>query len=331
LARAVADQRIDLLLPTCEEVFYVSRYRSTFPRELTVATDELDKLTTLHSKFEFTRLAAGCGAKVPETRSVSSLSEAREWARGRAVVLKPEFSRFGVYVRVYPRGIPADAPELANHGRWVAQEFCAGEELCSYSVAVGGRLTAHVAYRPLYRLSRSSSYYFDPVQVTAIRGFVEQFVRKTSYTGQISFDWIRGADGQFAVLECNPRAISGVHVFAVTDALPAAFMGKSPQSPGGWGGGGDVVEPRGSSARMIATLMLTAGLATSVRAGRLAQWRHDYMRARDVITERGDSWPWLGAVADLGLHALRAGRNRCSLREAATRDIEWDGEELPEC
>jgi hypothetical protein len=321
LARAVTEHRIDLLLPTCEEVFYVSRYRAMFPRELTVATDDFDKLTTLHSKLDFTRLAASCGAKVPETESVSSLNEAREWARGRAVVLKPEFSRFGVYVRVYPHGIPAGAPELENHGRWVVQEFCAGEELCSYSVAVGGRLTAHMAYRPCYRLSRSSSYYFDPAQPPAIRSFVEHFVRKTNYTGQISFDWIQCADGQFAVLECNPRAISGVHVFAPSDALPAAFMSAT----------GDVVEPRGAPARMIATLMLTVGFAISMRAGRVSQWRDDFMRATDVITERGDSWPLLGAIADLGLHALRAGRNRCSLREAATRDIEWDGERLPEC
>jgi predicted ATP-grasp superfamily ATP-dependent carboligase len=330
LARTASEHRIDLLLPTCEEVFYVSRYRTTFPRELTVATDDFEKLTMLHSKLEFTRLAAGCGAKVPETCSVSSLHEARDWARGRAVVLKPEFSRFGVYVRIYPSGIPADAPELAEHGRWVVQEFCEGEELCSYSVAVNGRLTAHMAYRPLYRLSRSSSYYFDPVQAPAIRAFVERFVRKMSYTGQISFDWIQGADGQYAVLECNPRAISGVHVFAATDALPAALRGTA----------GNIVEPRvlgerveagGRPARMIATLMLTAGLTTSARAGRLPQWRRDFMRASDVIAERGDSGPLLGAIADLGLHALRAGRNRCSLREAATRDIEWDGERLPEC
>lgn len=321
IARVVAQHDIDLLLPTCEEVFYVSRYRSLFPRELAVATDHFDKLTALHSKLEFMRLAAGCGAKVPESSSVSTLSEAREWARGRPVVLKPEFSRFGVYVRIYPRGIPADARELAHHDRWLVQEFCAGEELCSYSVAVAGRLTAHIAYRPLYRLSRSSSYYFDPVPAPAIRAFVEQFVRKTSYTGQISFDWIRCADGELAVLECNPRAISGVHLFAATDALPAAFMG----------GSAEIVEPSRAPARMIATLMLTAGLATSMRTGRLSQWRQDYLRARDVITQPGDAWPLLGTIADFGLHAVRACRNRCSLREAATRDIEWDGERLPEC
>ncbi len=70
---------------------------------------------------------------------------------------------------------------------------------------MNGRLTAHVAYRPLYRPSRSSSYYFDPLEVPAVRDFVERNVRKIDYTGQISFDWIRGEDGRCAVLVCNPR------------------------------------------------------------------------------------------------------------------------------
>jgi len=318
IRRAVEEHRIDLLVPTCEEVFYVSRYRSALPAQLTVATDRFDKLQALHSKLEFLKLAADCGAKVPSSCGVMSLGEARAWAGRRAVVLKPEFSRFGVYVRLYPEGIPDDAPELAEQGRWVAQEFCQGEELCSYSVAVEGRLTAHVAYRPAYRLSRSSSFYFDPVAEPAIRAFVERFVGKMQYTGQISFDWVRGRDGTLAVLECNPRAISGLHLFAMTDALPAAFQG-AVAAP---------VEPSTREARMITPVMLTAGLVTAAREKRLSQWRYDFRRARDVL---GDARTLAGIVADLFSHGTRALRRGCSVREATTWDIEWDGENLPEC
>jgi hypothetical protein len=291
------------------------------PAQLTVATDRFDTLQALHSKLEFLNLAADCGAQVPASCGVENLSEARAWAAGRAVVLKPEFSRFGVYVRIYPDGIPETAPALAEQGRWVVQEYCGGEELCSYSVAVEGRLTAHVAYRPLYRLSRSSSFYFDPVEVPAIREFVARFVRKMQYTGQISFDWIACRDGQFAVLECNPRAISGLHLFAPTDALPAAFLGTAP----------NVVEPSHSNARMLTAIMLTAGLVIAAREGRLSKWSSDYRRAQGVLSMRGDAWPSWGIGADMIAHALRALRRRCSIREATTQDIEWDGESLPEC
>jgi hypothetical protein len=70
---------------------------------------------------------------------------------------------------------------------------------------------------------------------------------------------------------------------------------------------------------------------SAVRENRLSQWRSDCRRADDVITEPGDRLPLLGNVADLVSHALRAVRGGCSVREAATRDIEWDGEGLPEC
>jgi hypothetical protein len=320
IRRAVTEHRIDLLLPNCEEVFYVSRYRSLLPAQLNVATDRFDKLTALHSKLEFLGLAADCGAKVPDSCGLESLAEAREWAAGRAVVLKPEFSRFGFYVRIYPHGIPCVAAELADRGRWVAQEFCAGDELCSYSIAVEGRLTAHIAYRPTYRLSRSSSFYFDPVHSPAIREFVERFVGRMHYTGQISFDWIDCGRGEIAVLECNPRAISGVHLFAPTDALPAAFTGAV----------GASVEPHDVDARMITAVMLTAGLGRALREKKLAKWWSDFSRARDVITEPDDLGPLLGNIADIVSHTIRAYRRRCSVREATTWDIEWDGESLPE-
>ncbi len=259
LSAALTERKADLLLPTCEEVFYVSRYRESLPSHISVATDGFDKLRSLHSKLEFLELARDCGARILDSAGVTSLNAARDWANGRAVVLKPEFSRFGVHVHIYPQGIPNGAPALAKQGRWVVQEFCAGEEICSYSVAVKGMLTAHVAYRPLYRLSRSSSFYFDPLEVPVVRDFVERFVRKIDYTGQISFDWIRSADGRCAVLECNPRAISGVHLFGMRDGLPDAFMS----------GRGSTVSPHAPRARMLTAAMATVGLASSLRTGRL--------------------------------------------------------------
>ena len=321
LAEAARRHRVDLVLPTCEEVFYVSRYRELLPPTVAVATDHIDKLRTLHSKLAFLEIARGCGANVPDSAGVSSIGEARDWARGRPAVLKPEYSRFGVHVHLYPDGIPGDAAPLAAQGRWVAQEYCDGEEICSYSVAVSGKLTAHVAYRPRYRMSRSSSYYFEPMDVPTIRWFVEKLVAKIGYTGQISFDWILGSRGTCTVLECNPRAISGVHLFGAADELPRAFLGDLQ----------NVVEPRVARPRMLAPLMLTVGLVGAIRNSRVTEWRHDYARANDVFLEPGDRMPMLGCVRDFGSHSWRALRKHCTVREATTRDIEWDGEVLPEC
>lgn len=319
LDRIARTCRIDALLPTCEEVFHVAGHRARLPAELRVVADGFDTLAALHSKWTFAGLARRHGLPVPDGARVQTLAQAREWAGGRPVVLKPEYSRFGVHVRLYPRGVPDDAPELAPTASWVVQQLLVGDELCSYGIADRGRLLAHAVYRPSYRMRRSSSYYFDPVQRPAIRDAVERFVRGIGYSGQIAFDWIETAPGQALALECNPRATSGLHLFPQEADLPAALLGDGAlQEP-----------PPHARAKTIAALLLSAGVETAIRNGQVAQWLRDVRRADDVVSVPGDRLPPMaGAVADLASYARIAWRRRCNLREAATRDIEWDGEPL---
>lgn len=317
LNRIVSDQRIDLLLPTCEEALHLSRHRAALPASLQVAVDDFDTLATLHSKWDFQRVARQHGMPVPDSGRVRTLAQAREWAHGRAVVLKPEFSRFGVHVRLYPEGIPADAADLAPLGTWVVQDYLAGDELCSYAIAHRGRLLAHAIYRPTHRLRRSSSYYFQPVQRPALRDAVAALVRGTHYSGQVSFDWIEGADGIARALECNPRATSGLHLFPADADLPSALLGN-----------GEVQEPTSSRARMIAVLMATAGVQDAIRRRQPTAWLGDWRRADDVISVPGDRLTPAGSLVDLASYAKLALRQGCNLREAATRDIEWDGEPM---
>lgn len=318
LQRAIDTHQVDLVLPTCEEVFYLARVRSALPRQLRVLADDFDKLALLHSKWRFLEAAQHCGAVIPESQLVSTLDEAREWANGRPVVIKPEFSRFGVHVRLYPEGIPRDALPFELDAKWVAQSYCRGKELCSYSVVEQGRVLAHVTYRPSYRINASSSYVFEACDATGIEAFVETFARNIRYTGQLSFDWIASEQDGCQVLECNPRAISGVHLFGMHDALPAALMGEAAAC----------IKPGVCDTRMIAAVMLAAGAWQPLRQRTLRSWWRDFRQARDVIAVKGDRMPLLGGVLDLASYARIAARQRCTLRQASTRDTEWDGEAL---
>lgn len=313
LQRAIREHDVRLVLPTCEESFYVSHVRSRLPDDVRVCVAGFDTLRRLHSKWRFLELATAAGVAVPESALVADLAQAREWADGCAVVLKPEYSRFGVHVRLHPQGIPGDAPAFEVPGNWVVQRLCTGRELCSYSVADRGRLLAHASYRPLYRLRRSSSFYFEPCDTPATRDFAERLVAALGYTGQISFDWIENDAGELHVLECNPRAISAVHLFAPGDDLPGALAGEAQAC----------VVPSSPSPRMIAAVMASAGLASAAAAP--GRWWHDWRRARDVIAVRDDRWPAAGSVLDLCSYVGLALRQRCSLRQAATHDCEWDG------
>ena len=320
LARIVREHRIDLVVPTCEEVFYVSRYRHRLPAHARVLAEDFDKLRAVHSKWQFLELAQDCGADVPVSARVQSLDEARAWAAGRPVVLKPEFSRFGVHVRLYRNGIPDDAPPLPDLGAWVVQTLVTGQEFCSYSVADRGRLVAHALYRPDWRMSTSASFYFAPARIDAVRHFVANFARKLEFTGQLSFDWIQQADGRVSPLECNPRATSGSHLFGPDDALPAALAGTLE----------GCIEPSPGAPRMAAAVMASVGLFEALRRGKLNQWRHDWHAATDVLGTPGDRGPLWGGVRNLAAYARLAIAQGCNMREAATQDIEWDGQELPE-
>lgn len=315
---AIARHRIDLVLPTCEEVFYLSRYRSLLPASVRVVVDDFDKLRALHSKWEFQELARASGGNPPPSTTVRSIAEARAWANGAPLALKPEFSRFGVHVRLYPQGMPANAPELESMGTWVAQHFRPGRELCSYSVAERGRLLAHAVYQPVHRLGKSASYYFQPAASAAIRGFVERLVAQLDFSGQISFDWIEAADGTPSVIECNPRAVSGVHLFGPDDALPAALDGSATAC----------VLPTPVQPRTLAAVMWTAGLAQAARGAYVARWWADAGASADVLAVPGDRLPALGALRDIGSFARIALRDGGNLRQASTSDIEWDGQPM---
>lgn len=320
LQRIVRDHAIDLVVPTCEEVFFVSRYRHHLPAHVRVLAEDFAKLRAVHSKWQFLTLAQNCGADVPVSARVQTLDEARAWAAGRPMVLKPEFSRFGVHVRLYRNGIPDDAPPLADLGAWVAQTLVRGQEFCSYSVVDRGRLLAHALYRPDWRMSTSASFYFAPVRIDAIRTFVANFARKLDFTGQLSFDWIQQADGRVSPLECNPRTTSGCHLFGPDDALPAALAGTLE----------GCIEPSPGLPRMVAPVMASVGLMHALATGTLRQWRRDWRTAADVLTVPGDRAPLWGAVSDMAAYARLALQQRSNMRQAATQDIEWDGEALPE-
>lgn len=319
LQAIVARERIDLVVPSNEEALYLSRYRRALPAAVQVAVDGFGLLSALHSKHDFVARARALGMPVPDGARVHSLAEARAWAGGRAVVLKPEFSRFGVHVRLYPQGIADDAPDLPAAGPWVVQELLRGTELCSYAIAWRGRLRALACYAPRHRLGRSASFYFEPVQREDIRRAVAALVRGTGCSGQLSFDWIVGADGVARAVECNPRATSGLHLFPAHAPLPRAFMGEDVDC-----------RPDLSRPRMLGAMMLGTGLPAALRAGGLRRWWQDWSRATDVLAQSGDRLPLAGALADTGAYALLSLRQGLGLREASTRDIEWDGQPLPE-
>lgn len=315
LACEVNARRIDLVLPTCEEAFYLSHGKHKIPT--TTVVPDFPLMHELHHKGRFAEKVKGWVVEAPETQLLTSREslfalmdqiEIQDW------VFKPAYSRFAnrTLVRPLPQQMKVVMPTTAFP--WVAQRFAAGREHCSYSLLMDGRLTAHACYHPRYRVGRGSGIWFEPTDPEPIRAFLERFGAETRYTGQVAFDFIELEDGSCKVLECNPRATSGVHLFDdQTDRLIAALQGAH-----------GVLSPS-TTPRQVGLAMLLFAMYKHGLDGRF--WR-DFRDARDVITRPNDFLPLPAQVPALLEIVARAVRRRCGLLAAATADIEWDGQPL---
>ncbi|RMQ47820.1 hypothetical protein ALQ04_04073 [Pseudomonas cichorii] len=318
LARVIEAQQIDLLLPTCEEVFYLAHGLERLAALCRVLISDFALLHRLHHKGQFAAMTQGWALSAPETRlltdrqAVLALSvDAGQW------VFKPAYSRFASQTLIRPSIRQLAVVQPTIQAPWVAQRFIEGQEFCSFSVLIEGELRAHSCYQPRYRVGRGSGIYFQPGAPQAVRRFIEQFGRETGYTGQVGFDFIEDRAGNFHVLECNPRATSGVHLFDDQRRLLVSTLSESC---------GHLLEPTGEP-RMIALAMLL--LAAPQRALSRAFWR-DYRAARDVIVQQGDFRPLAAQVLSLAEIIARAASRRCGLLAASTADIEWNGQALGE-
>ena len=399
LAREVGTRGIDLVLPTCEEAFYLSHGRPRIPARVIVPPFEL--MHELHHKGRFAEMVKGWTVEAPETHVLASRDDldafiqksfpprresslaglgsrsaqalplptspasgggvrslpnacasgggvrplpaggegrggensAEEQTHGVSLepgdqpldchlggndepgwVFKPAYSRFANRALLRPTAEQARALRPTPEHPWVAQRFAAGREHCSYSLLVAGRLTAHACYHPRYRVGRGSGIWFEPTDPAPVRAFLERFGAETGYTGQVAFDYIELADGTCRVIECNPRATSGVHLFDdQPERLVAALLGAD-----------GVLTPT-PAPRQVALAMLLFATRKHGLDGRF--WR-DWRAARDVVARPGDRGPLPAQIPGLLEIVGRALSRRCGLLAAATADSEWNGQSL---
>ncbi|MEV0350261.1 ATP-grasp domain-containing protein [Nonomuraea sp. NPDC050680] len=303
LADIVKLEGVRLVVPTCEEIFWVARGRERLHCE--VLAEPLGTLRALHSKWEFVQLAKGFGLPVPETALV--MSQADLAGIPRPFILKPVFSRFGTKVQVVQGNIALRAGE----GPWVAQELLSGTQICTYSVAVKGRLVAHAAYAVEFTAS-GACVSFEPVEHAEVDAWVTEFVARGEFSGQIAFDFMVG--DRVLPLECNPRATSGVHLLG--DELAGVLLGDVPERP---------LRPAPGARAMIGLAMLSFGLARVRSWAELRRWASVVSAADDVIAVDGDRGPFLAQFGVLWENWIRSLWTRRSLIECSTYDIEWDG------
>jgi NAD(P)-dependent dehydrogenase (short-subunit alcohol dehydrogenase family) len=317
LARLVDRLQPRWVIPTCEEVFYVAEVGARRGFADRVFAPAPPMLRTLHSKVDFAAFARANGVEAPSTARVTSAAELSAWReRSTKIVLKPEFSRFASHTRVRPSPRDLDAVAPTPDEPWAVQDFAAGEEICIWSASIAGEVVAFAAYKPRWRLGRSASFYFETDTDPALLALTRTLARAANTTGQLSFDVIRQANGALAPIECNPRGISGIHLFDGDARLARALLGEEPlQTPN-------------AQARHLAPAMWLLGAPSALMSGKLNAFRRDLSRSRDVLSAPGERWLGLGALLDAGRFTLVGLSRGRSASGQSTDDIEWNGEPI---
>jgi predicted ATP-grasp superfamily ATP-dependent carboligase len=288
-------------------------------RHCAVFTAAIDTLHRLHSKWAFVELARQVGLSVPPTTLLTSPEQAQAQL-GQAVVLKPVYSRFSAQVVICPRRLEQLPVDVSPQRPWVAQQFTPGRQLCTYSIAHAGRLTAHSAYPVDFTAGAGATIAFTPIRHPAALAWVRHFVAGLHFTGQIAFDFIETASGEVTAIECNPRATSGVHLLAHCPDFPQAFLDPAAAT----------IEPPPDASAMLTTAMLLYGLAGVRSMARLRQWWATLRAGREVVFRGDDPWPGLVSQGALLAHLLgRSLRYGLTPLAASTMDIEWNGEAPP--
>ncbi|CDX19269.1 conserved hypothetical protein [Mesorhizobium sp. ORS 3324] len=311
----VRTEGIELVIPTCEEVFHLALVWRGRAMPAPLLAPGIDLLAEVHNKHAFIRLAEKLGLAVPETVLLSSRDDV-EAVRGRSreLVFKPVWSRFASQVRLRPTPDFLDAIVPSPAMPWVAQRFIDGEEISAYAVARDGRLKALALYRSPYRAGRGAGIFFERVEDGAARKLVERIVAGTSWTGQISFDLMREADGRVLPLECNPRAVSGLHFFRDPARFADAVLGDGPE-----------VMPDVTAPQTVRLAMWIYGLPAALRSGGLGRFRKAMREGQELLDWPADPTPVKAQWTALAEIAGVAFRQRISLQAVSTRDIEWNG------
>ena len=320
LERIVKLEQIDLVIPTCEEIFWISGMivGSGLREKFFVADPEV--LLELHDKSRFADLARELKLRFPKTLILTSRRDLERLPHQQKWILKPAFSRFAAKTHVLEIGAKPPNLEPSPNQVWLAQDFFEGQEYCSFAIARAGLVQAFVLYRPVWRAGFGASVMFesiskdDPISLEAFE-VTRSVVAHMNFTGQIAFDFIL-TDTGLNVLECNPRATSGVHLFAPEDHLERSYLEKL-ETP---------IFAAASRRAMLALPMILYGLPSAIRSGRMLEWWSDLRSTRDVISERDDpspAWHQIPSTIELLREANRLSR---SALEASTVDIEWNGE-----
>lgn len=307
---------INLIIPTCEEVFYIAAFRESIT--CPVFIDSFEKLAMLHNKWAFINKAREFHLPVPETLLLSNQDDLHTaFSTWQDLVIKPAYSRFAKKTLILP-SLQDALHEISfeDNVLMVAQEYLSGKEISTYSICHNGHVTAHTTYESNFTAGRTGTVLLSHVSHPSIETWVKTFVEGIQFTGQIAFDFIENSNSGIYAIECNPHA----------NGIPAALLSSHPQFTSAiLEPTSECIKPEPGFSAMMAAGMLLYGLPASLRDGLVSRWFHDFVNSRDFLFRFNDPMPAFLQFQSLYYYFQLAKKKGISILEATMFDIEWNG------
>lgn len=307
---------MDFVIANCEEIFYFAMARDDFLRhfpnsKIQFFFCESKLLFNLHNKYQFfSFLPQTTNICFPKTKIIQNKFELTKIKNLDAYILKPVFSRFGAKVIREIGKKDIENLELNSLYPYVLQEKLKGLNLCNYGIFHQGKLLVHSLYIPKYLINNSAGSYFTPIKDENLLkisfDFMVKFGEMHNLNGQFAFDFIL-QNNCLHVLECNPRATSGLHLVAKNIKFEKDFQTINTK----------ISNP---NYRIGISLFVFFSLK-SLKEGKFLKLLKDYQNAKDIL----DKIPIKASFISLFGLFYTAFKHKIKLSDASTFDIEFNG------
>ena len=234
----IKHEKIDLVIPTCEDIFYISRFKDEIESlGCKIISDTFEKLKLFHSKIEIMKISENLWVLIPLTLEFNSLEKLKDYIEKNPdfrYVAKPKYSRFSSFISSNAMndtiGLDDIKIDLSSNS-YILQEYVPWQVVCSYSIFDKWKLVSHLNYKSILNYKNWASTYFESFENDSILNFVRNFAKKFDFDWQISFDFIITSDNKIYLIECNPRTTSWLHLLKNNAEFKETFLNYAKQKP----------------------------------------------------------------------------------------------------
>ena len=235
IVEIIDEHRIEWLLPMFEEVFFLAAHRDRLEGRCELFFPDFETLHRVHDKVTFTELCEQLDLPVARTVTATSQDEFDAAIKGfDKWFARAAYGRGGLNVLTNAGPLAGEAPvssaQPTPDDPWLIQDYLEGVDMCSWSVVHDGQVVLHSTYEHALEIDDRGGIVFQAVEAPETLATVQKIVKELGWTGQISFDFLRTADGVHHLVECNPRPTSGC-TLATPEEFDAALFGPRPGAP----------------------------------------------------------------------------------------------------